>query len=404
MNVHIEFDRPFNGIVYSKGYYSNSLCRYVNPGRDSTVYDFLIPLSGCGTSRNDKGNSGSHFSLSNIIIFQNDENYQEIWDRAQSLRCEWTNNIDKFVNFEPVGVDMLDVQELVFSGDQVDCWMEVQLGKGPFAPRVNRLVKIGEILTLAIFIRDEERIFDLMVKSCYAFDSPDFNSPETRRIQLTDADGCPIKAKLVDGFYRTKQTGITTATVIAYAFISAFKFPDKSEVFMACNVNICKRGCHSSCLQEITLETQHVPKILSNASSSRTASSTSINHKSSSIRPFRPNNLTNGHVDRFPRSTDLKYMETNMRRSFNIYSPEDLPQFDPIYIYDNPNPNIDHDVCMSIHSFALNASITALLLIICCYLTFHTCYQMKYNKYYSKFPCRYFFLPCTLKDRDVELK
>lgn len=28
MNVRIEFDAPFNGIIYSKGYYKDMNCRY----------------------------------------------------------------------------------------------------------------------------------------------------------------------------------------------------------------------------------------------------------------------------------------------------------------------------------------------------------------------------------------
>lgn len=41
-----------------------------------------------------------------------------------------------------------------FSGDNVDCWMEIQHGKGPWAPPVSGIVPLGSILTLVVAIND----------------------------------------------------------------------------------------------------------------------------------------------------------------------------------------------------------------------------------------------------------
>lgn len=40
------------------------------------------------------------------------------------------------------------------SGDNVDCWMEIQHGKGPWAPPVSGIVPLGSTLTLVVAIND----------------------------------------------------------------------------------------------------------------------------------------------------------------------------------------------------------------------------------------------------------
>lgn len=41
-----------------------------------------------------------------------------------------------------------------FAGDNVDCWMEIQHGKGPWAPPVSGIVPLGSTLTLVVAIND----------------------------------------------------------------------------------------------------------------------------------------------------------------------------------------------------------------------------------------------------------
>lgn len=42
----------------------------------------------------------------------------------------------------------------LFLGDNVDCWMEIQAGKGPWAPPVSGIVPLGSTLTLVVAIND----------------------------------------------------------------------------------------------------------------------------------------------------------------------------------------------------------------------------------------------------------
>ena len=45
---------------------------------------------------------------------------------------------------------------LLILGDNVDCWMEIQQGKGPWASPVNGIVPLGTTLTMVVGIDDKE--------------------------------------------------------------------------------------------------------------------------------------------------------------------------------------------------------------------------------------------------------
>ena len=197
------------------------------------------------------GNDQIPQGFKNVIIIQNDPDYQEVWDSARRLSCDWVTRLEKTVTFAPFGVDMLGVKELRFPGDTVDCWMDIQRGHGPFAPTIGGVVPIGEKLTVVIYVRDSDKSFDVHVKDCYAYDTPDYRNPNAHAIKLTDENGCPLKEKLVQGFFRTRDVRNSGATIIAYGIINAFKFPEKMDVFLACNVEVCKGGCMENVCQPI---------------------------------------------------------------------------------------------------------------------------------------------------------
>ncbi len=62
-----------------------------------------------------------------------------------------------------------------FQGDNVDCWMEIQQGKGPWASPVNGIVPLGTTLTMVVGIDDKEgkitvlqfQIFTIFHYYCY---------------------------------------------------------------------------------------------------------------------------------------------------------------------------------------------------------------------------------------------
>lgn len=190
----------------------------------------------------------SRTELSNTIIVQNDKYIQEIWDVARTITCDWVDNYVKTVNFNPFSVGMLQSQEVKFQGDQpIECWMDLQLGKWPEVSDINSIVKIGDALSLLVFARDNNGMYDVSAKDCYAYAGPNFDDPSTPRLQLTDEEGCVLKDKLISPFQTARQDDRLGSIVVTYAYVNAFKFPDVMDVFMTCNVEICKGDCDNKC-------------------------------------------------------------------------------------------------------------------------------------------------------------
>lgn len=132
---------------------------------------------------------------------------------------------------------MLDTQIVSFSGDSATASMDIQIGKGPNAPSVNGLVKIGDTLTMVIAIEGDPG-FDVQVQECIAHDGNRSNA-----VTLTDSRGCVLKKKLMGPWQKSTQTGRPGVSLVAFSFFQAFKFPDQMEVFLECNVELCKNGC-----------------------------------------------------------------------------------------------------------------------------------------------------------------
>lgn len=52
-------------------------------------------------------------------------------------------------------------------------------------------IKIGEYLTILVYLKDVRNQFNLMIHDCWAYDNDEYDSPKTNKIQLTDKEGCP---------------------------------------------------------------------------------------------------------------------------------------------------------------------------------------------------------------------
>lgn len=258
MKVFLKFDKPFFGIIFSKGHYSNINCVHLPAalGRSSATFD--IGIHACGTSGNtDSGphslghESGSGVYFENIIVIQYDPQVQEVWDQARKLRCTWHDQYEKSVTFRPFPVDMLDVVRADFAGDNVGCWMQIQVGKGPWASEVSGLVKIGQTMTMVLAIKDDDTKFDMLVRNCMAHDG------KRAPIQLVDQQGCVTRPKLMSKFTKIKNFG-ASASVLSYAHFQAFKFPDSMEVHFQCTIQICRYQCPEQCSDAAPQNVHHL--------------------------------------------------------------------------------------------------------------------------------------------------
>ncbi|KAA0199830.1 hypothetical protein HAZT_HAZT009712 [Hyalella azteca] len=252
MKVRIEFDKPFNGIIFSKGHYSNVHCVHLPAGLGRTHSTFDVSINSCGTTGNTENGlygygsqSGSGTYFENTIVIQYDPQVQEVWDQARKLRCTWHDQYEKSVTFRPFAVDMLDVVRADFAGDNVGCWMQIQVGKGPWASEVSGLVKIGQTMTMVLAIKDDDSKFDMMVRNCMAHDG------KRAPIQLVDQRGCITRPKLMSRFTKIKDFG-ASASVLSYAHFQAFKFPDSMEVHFQCTIQICRYQCPEQCSEGLS--------------------------------------------------------------------------------------------------------------------------------------------------------
>lgn len=204
MRVNIEFDRPFYGMIFSKGFYSDPHCVHLKPGTGHLSATFEIFLNSCGMSSSANHNvaaygaptpSGSY--VENTIIVQYDPYVQEVWDQARKLRCTWYDFYEKAVTFRPFQVDMLHAVTANFLGDNLQCWMQIQVGKGPWASEVSGIVKIGQTMTMVLAIKDDENKFDMLVRNCVAHDG------KRAPIQLVDQYGCVVRPKIMSRWVLT---------------------------------------------------------------------------------------------------------------------------------------------------------------------------------------------------------
>jgi hypothetical protein len=241
MRVRVVFDRPFYGMVFSKGFYSNINCVHVPSGLGQTQATFDIAMGQCGMSTG--GNSDSFGTptpqgsyIENTVIVQYDPLLQEVWDQARKIRCTWYDFYEKAVTFKPYQVDMLDPVTANFLGDNLRCWMQIQVGKGPYASEVSGIVKIGQTMTMVLGVKDDENKFDMMVRNCVAHDG------QRAPIQLVDEKGCVVREKIMSPFKKVKNFD-STANVLSYAYFQAFKFPDSMNVHFQCVVQVCRSSC-----------------------------------------------------------------------------------------------------------------------------------------------------------------
>lgn len=199
--------------------------RHVAANAGRSAYSVFIAASTCGLQSIEPKADDTTRGYRNVLIVQQEEDYQESSDMARKVTCEYTHKSHKPLQSAPVMVDGLHVEEIAFPGEVVDVWMEITRGDTPFAPTVAGVVPIGERLTIAIYIRDSNAAFDVHAKDCVAYDSPDYHNENTRSLRLTDDKGCGVRSKLLKGFSKTRDTRNSGATVITYAPINAFKFP-----------------------------------------------------------------------------------------------------------------------------------------------------------------------------------
>lgn len=265
MKVNLEFDRPFYGAVFSKGHFNDAKCVHLTPGAGHVTANFDIFLGACGMTSSEQtapaattspssSSIGNGLYIENTIIIQYDAQVQEIWDQARRLRCTWYDYYEKAVTFKTFSVEMQDAVTANFLGDNIQCWMQIQTGKGPWASEVAGIVKIGQTMTMVLAIKDDENKFDMLVRNCIAHDG------KHQPIQLVDDSGCVIRPKIMSKFHKVKNFG-QSATVVSYAYFQAFKFPDSMNVHFQCVIQVCRHECPEPVCEGNGKDDNYIPNV-----------------------------------------------------------------------------------------------------------------------------------------------
>ncbi|KAM3961470.1 uncharacterized protein ACR2FA_004363 [Aphomia sociella] len=242
MKIRVGFNGSFAGLVYSAGYSYDPDCMYINgTGRD--YYEFYIQLNRCGTlGRNSQHDDNRKHPTKNLmwntITVQYNPLIEEEQDEHFKVTCEYGYDFWKTVTFPFLDVEVATGNPVVFTLQPPECYMEIRSGYGATGARVSGPVRVGDPLTLLIYMRSAYDGFDIVVNDCFA------HNGATKRIQLIDEYGCPVDDKLISRFRGSwSESGVFETQV--YAYMKTFRFTGSPALYIECDVRMCHGRCPS---------------------------------------------------------------------------------------------------------------------------------------------------------------
>ncbi|KAL1513026.1 hypothetical protein ABEB36_002510 [Hypothenemus hampei] len=242
MKIRVGFNGSFTGLVYSAGYAYDPDCMYINgSGRD--YYEFYIQLNRCGTLGKNTHNEDNRKSptknfMWNTVTVQYNPLIEEEYDEHFKVTCEYGYDFWKTVTFPFLDVEVATGNPVVFTLTPPECYMEIRYGYGTSGNRVTGPVRVGDPLTLIIYMRSKYDGFDIVVNDCYA------HNGATKKIQLIDEYGCPVDDKLISRFRGSwSEAGVFETQVFAY--MKTFRFTGSPALYIECDVRMCHGRCPS---------------------------------------------------------------------------------------------------------------------------------------------------------------
>ena len=165
--------------------------------------------------------------------------------------------------------------------------------ENPFKRNIDGIMQIGQRITVSVFLIDHKQLFDIKTTNCHLYDRKDFT--QSRKINLTNEEGCSVDTQLFDGFKKidngvyicyflidnllkihlillktkTVQTDenmlnmlrtsennqkILQSSKILVGNLNVVKFPEVTDIFVICNIEICKTNCDSKCHPPFKIE------------------------------------------------------------------------------------------------------------------------------------------------------
>ncbi|KAK7582589.1 hypothetical protein V9T40_014034 [Parthenolecanium corni] len=174
----------------------------------------------------------------NTVTVQYNPLIEEEWDEHFKVTCEYGYDFWKTVTFPFLDVEVATGNPVVFTLSPPECYMEIRYGYGTTGNRVGGPVRVGDPLTLIIYMRSKYDGFDIVVNDCYA------HNGANKRIQLIDQYGCPVDDKLISRFRGSwSETGVFETQVFAY--MKTFRFTGSPALYIECDVRMCHGRCPS---------------------------------------------------------------------------------------------------------------------------------------------------------------
>ncbi|KAG7201615.1 hypothetical protein KM043_004356 [Ampulex compressa] len=277
MKIRIGFNGSFAGLLYSAGYSYDPDCMYVNgTGRD--YYEFYIQLNRCGTlgentHHQDSRKNPTKNLMWNTVTVQYNPLIEEEFDEHFKVTCEYGYDFWKTVTFPFLDVEVATGNPVVFTLQPPECYMEIRYGYGTTGTRVAGPVRVGDPLTLIIYMRSKYDGFDIVVNDCYA------HNGGKKRIQLIDQYGCPVDDKLISRFRGSwSESGLFETQVFAY--MKTFRFTGSPALYIECDVRMCHGRCPSQPCHwrnAKSVSKRSVPEILGGPSTPATSLSENVN-------------------------------------------------------------------------------------------------------------------------------
>ncbi|KAJ3647583.1 hypothetical protein Zmor_019454 [Zophobas morio] len=162
----------------------------------------------------------------------------EEYDEHFKVTCEYGYDFWKTVTFPFLDVEVATGNPVVFTLTPPECYMEIRYGYGTSGNRVTGPVRVGDPLTLIIYMRSKYDGFDIVVNDCFA------HNGAHKKIQLIDEYGCPVDDKLISRFRGSwSETGVYETQVFAY--MKTFRFTGSPALYIECDVRMCHGRCPS---------------------------------------------------------------------------------------------------------------------------------------------------------------
>ncbi|KAJ8964317.1 hypothetical protein NQ317_018826 [Molorchus minor] len=150
----------------------------------------------------------------NTVTVQYNPLIEEEYDEHFKVTCEYGYDFWKTVTFPFLDVEVATGNPVVFTLTPPECYMEIRYGYGTSGTRVTGPVRVGDPLTLIIYMRSKYDGFDIVVNDCYA------HNGATKKIQLIDEYGnvnyIPEEPKLLDLDIKKCQRAALKSAIVSF--------------------------------------------------------------------------------------------------------------------------------------------------------------------------------------------